>query len=152
MKALLGSTALKVRVLEDGLQEVLGICRVAMAASGTVTLEVAIAAVPMVVLYRVSRITYWAARLLVKVPFISLVNLVAGRRVVPELIQDDLTPERLAREAGRLLEDGRFREAMLRNLAKVRAKLGQGGASERTAGIAMEMIRRNSELEIRNSK
>jgi len=80
----------------------------------------------------------------VRVPFIGLVNLVAGEEVVPELIQSDVTPERLAQEAMNLLEHVDKRRSMVRKLHALRETLGKGGASERTARIALEMIEASS--------
>ena len=128
----------------EGLPRVLGRCHAAMVTSGTATLETAIAGVPMVVAYHLSAVSYWAGRLLIKVPFISLVNLVAGRGVVRELIQHEATAANLAREVGRLLEDPPYRRAMLQGLNEVRRLLGEGGASGRAALIAIDMLHRQS--------
>jgi lipid-A-disaccharide synthase len=78
--------------------------------------------------------------MVISVPFIGLVNLVAGEQVVPELIQEDVTPERLAREAADILDHGDRRRDMVKKLHALRETLGQGSASERTARIALEMI------------
>jgi lipid-A-disaccharide synthase len=78
---------------------------------------------------------------LIKVPYIGLANLVAGQRVVPELIQDDATPERMAAEALSLLEDAEARKAMIAKLNGIRKALGKGGASQRAASIAIEMMK-----------
>ena len=118
-------------------------CDLALVASGTATLETAIMGVPMIVVYRVSPVTYWIGKRLVNVPYISLVNLVAGRQIVPELVQDEFNPEKLAEEAFRILEDRREREDMIQNLKAVKDRLGEGGASERTARLAIEMIGRS---------
>jgi len=111
-----------------------------LAASGTVTLEAAILGTPMVVTYKVSPITSFLGNLLIKVPFASLVNLVAGRRVVTEIIQRDVTPERLSREALSLLRDHSGRENMIKDLKEVKNALGESGAAERAADLAMELI------------
>lgn len=123
-----------------GVYETLKACDLALVASGTATLEAAIMEVPMVLVYRVSPITFWVAKRVAKVSHIGLVNLVAGEGVVPELIQDDLTPDRLADEALQILKDGQKRENMIKALTRVRERLGGGGASEKTARIALEMI------------
>jgi len=111
-----------------------------LVASGTATLEAACAGTPMVVLYRVSPLTYLVGRLALRVPDIGLVNLVAGRRVVPELVQGGVTAARLAREVLPFLTDrDRVREAS-RTLLAVREKLGTPGASDRVARMAISMI------------
>jgi lipid-A-disaccharide synthase len=96
---------------------------VALAASGTVTIEAAILRTPMIAFYKVSPLSWWMGRHLVDVPFFSMVNLVAGRRIVPELIQGDLTEATLASEAVALLASADARERMKRDLAEVAAKL-----------------------------
>ncbi|MBW1863579.1 MAG: hypothetical protein JRJ02_14600 [Deltaproteobacteria bacterium] len=96
--------------------------------------------VPMVIVYRVSPISFWIGKMVVKIPYFGLVNLVAGEEVVPELIQDEVTPDRLAHESFSILEGGRRKENMIKKLRLVRERLGSGGASERTARIAMEMM------------
>jgi lipid-A-disaccharide synthase len=118
-------------------------CDLAMVASGTATLETAIMGVPMIVVYRVSPVTYWMAKKLVSVPYISLANFIAGKKIVPELVQDEFNPEKLAEEAFRIIEDHQEREDMIRNLKAVKDSLGEGGASERTARLAIEMMGRS---------
>ncbi|HEX4499356.1 MAG TPA: lipid-A-disaccharide synthase [Thermoanaerobaculia bacterium] len=105
----------------------------ALCASGTATLEVGLLGTPMIMVYRLAAWTYALARLLVKLPNVSLVNLVLGRRVVPELIQGDANPERIAADAARLLTDAAERGRMRAALAEVRGRLGEGGASRRAA-------------------
>jgi len=113
----------------------------ALAKSGTTTLEAALAGVPMVVAYRVQRLSGWLARRLVTVPWISLVNLVAGRGVVPELVQDEVTAERLAEAAGPLLDPGSdAARAQRAGLAVVRERLGGAGAADRVAAIAGRLL------------
>jgi len=106
-----------------------------LCASGTATLEVGLLGTPMVVVYRVSRLTSWVGRALISLPNISLVNLVLGSGVVPELLQGQATAERIAAEAGRLLGDPEARQNMSRDLGRLRTLLGEPGASERAAAI-----------------
>ena len=131
---------LPVEVVRGRVYEVLKASDVALVTSGTATLETALMGIPMVVAYKVSSLTYRAGRLLIKVPYISLVNLVAGREVVRECIQDQANAERLAAEALHLLGEPGARDAMRRDLAEVRTRLGDGGASQRTAEVALAMI------------
>lgn len=112
-----------IQVIEGSTWDVLAQSQLALAASGTVTIEAALLGVPMVSFYRVNALTWVLGRWMVHAPFLSMVNLVAGRRVVPELIQHDMTPERIAAEASRLLEDLSERAAMCAGLAEVAARL-----------------------------
>lgn len=118
-------------------------CDLALVASGTATLETAIMGIPMIVVYRVSPITYWIGKKLVDVPYVSLANFVAGEQIVPELVQDEFNPEKLAEEAFKILEDRQEREGMIRNMNAVKNRLGEGGASGRTARMAIEMMERS---------
>ncbi len=121
--------------------EVAAAARAALTKSGTVTLQLALVGVPMVVGYRVNALTFFLARRLVSVDHVALVNLVAGREVVPELIQDELTPDRLVEEARPLLEPGSGpRRRMLRGLAEIREALGDSGCTRRVADEAMALV------------
>jgi lipid-A-disaccharide synthase len=112
----------------------------AMCKSGTTTLEAAVAGCPLVVAYRTSAITYAAARRLVRIPYIGLVNVVAGREVAREFVQGALVPARVADELEPLLDPASPRRAaMIEALASVRAMLGEAGAAERVATIALEL-------------
>jgi lipid-A-disaccharide synthase len=113
-----------------------------IAASGTVTLEAAMAQTPMVVVYKVSALSYWLGRALVRVPFISLVNLIAGQAVVPELIQDEATGARIGEIAKDLLGDPAAMDRMTQQLGAIQQKLGAPGASHRVAKIAWRMMTR----------
>lgn len=112
----------------------------AVTASGTATLETALCGTPMVIVYKVRALTYLVGRLLVRVPAIGLVNLVAGRHVVRELIQGAVTPEAIAAEVTALLDDPAHRAAVEAGLAEVRARLGAPGASARAAALLMRML------------
>ena len=109
-------------------------------ASGTATLETALLERPMVIVYRTAPLTYALARRLVSVPFIGMPNLIAGRAVVPELLQADATADRMVAEVARYLDDPDYAAATARALAALRSQLGGGGAAERAAGIAAEML------------
>lgn len=120
-----------------------GLLRVAQGAlvkSGTTTLEAALAGVPFVTAYRTSSITWMLARRLVKVEHIALANLVAGRRVVPEVLQHEVTPEGLADALGPLLEEGVERSRMIEGLGRIRGALGSPGAADRVAEMAAELL------------
>jgi lipid-A-disaccharide synthase len=112
----------------------------AIVASGTATIEAALLGTPMVVIYRVRPLSAFILRRMIRTPFFSMVNLIAGRSVVTELIQDDFTPEAVEREVLRLLDSPGATSEMRANLAEVRAKLGPGGAIERAADIFAQML------------
>jgi lipid-A-disaccharide synthase len=112
----------------------------AVVASGTATIEAALLGTPMVVIYRVTPVSAFILGRMIRTPFFSMVNLVAGRRVVRELIQDDFTPEAVEGEVRRLLDSSSARDQMKANLAEVRAMLGPGGAIERAADIFAQML------------
>jgi lipid-A-disaccharide synthase len=114
----------------------------AMCKSGTTTLEAAVAGCPLVVAYRTSALTYAAARRLVRIPFIGLVNVVAGREVAPEFVQSALVPTRVADVLGPLLDrESPERRTMISDLAAVRATLGEAGAASRVATMALTLAR-----------
>jgi lipid-A-disaccharide synthase len=112
----------------------------AIVASGTATVEAALLGTPMVVVYRVSPTSAFVLKRMVRSPFIAMVNLIAGRRVVPELIQDQFTSAVVEQEVRKLLESPDARDEMKAGLAEVRAKLGPGGAIERAADIFAGML------------
>lgn len=115
----------------------------AMCKSGTTTLEASVAGCPHVVAYRTHPITYFAAQRLVKIPYIGLVNVVAGREVAPEFIQSKLEPAAVARALEPLLDSGSARRVqMLADLDAVRRQLGQPGAARRVAAIAQSLAER----------
>jgi lipid-A-disaccharide synthase len=129
-----------ISVLEGGLHPLLASADLAFVASGTATLDAALCGTPMIVVYRTSTFNHAIARALVRVRWMSLVNIVAGEPVVPELLQGRLTVESLVREAEALLgDDGRL-AAMKRSLARVACELGPPGASERAAGYVLSAI------------
>ncbi|HXT20838.1 MAG TPA: lipid-A-disaccharide synthase, partial [Thermoanaerobaculia bacterium] len=114
----------------------------ALCASGTATLEVALLRTPLLVLYRLHRGSYWLGKLMVRLPWWSLVNLVLDEGAVPELLQADANPQRIAAESMRLLTDGRARAAMRQRLAQVRGRLGAAGASGRAATAVAQLLAR----------
>jgi len=136
-------------VLEGRADDVLQVADVALVASGTVTVQAALHACPMVVVYRLSPLTYRLGRRFVRVDTFAMANLVAGKRVVPELIQDDFTPQRVAAEAIDILTNPERASRMKEDLRAVRAKLGSPGASDRAAVAVLEAARRSPAKSLR---
>ena len=131
---------LTLRVLEGRTYDVLAAADAAIVSSGTATVEAALLDAPMAVIYRVTPLTAALAKPLVRTEFFSMVNLIAGRRVVPELIQSDFTADKVAGETIRLLQDANARRALRGGLAEVRARLGPPGAVERAADAILALI------------
>lgn len=131
---------LQVTRIEGAAYDALAAADCAVVASGTATVEAALLGTPMVVVYRVAPATAFVLRRMLRTPFIGMVNLIAGRQVAPELVQDGFTPQSVEREVSRLLESAAAREEMKSGLAEVRAKLGPGGAIERAADIFASML------------
>lgn len=129
-----------IRRIEGQVYDALASADCAIVASGTATIEAALLGTPIVVIYRVAPVTAAILRRMVRAPFISMVNLIAGRRVVPELIQDDFTPKAVAAQVRYLLETPKANDEMKAGLAEVRAKLGSEGAIERAADIFARML------------
>jgi lipid-A-disaccharide synthase len=115
--------AASIQVIEGSTWDALAFAELALAASGTVTIEAALLGVPMVTFYRVNALSWILGRWLVKAPFLSMVNLLAGRKIVPELIQGEMTGQRIADQAVRLLEDETARRTMRSDLAGVARQL-----------------------------
>jgi len=112
----------------------------ALTCSGTATLEAALLETPMIVIYKLAFFSWALGKLIVKVPHVSLTNLVAGERLVPEFLQGAVDPVALADEAGNMLQDDTRREHIVEELKRIRTKLGGGGASERAARLALSLM------------
>lgn len=141
VQPLLARSPIPIRVMKAQATEVMALSDLVLVASGTATLQAAVVGTPMVLFYRTTALTFWAAsfvhRVLIRVQWIGLVNLVAGRTVVPELILSAATGQRLYEEAIRILEDRRVYDEMKRDLAHVRSALGEPGASVRAAEVVL---------------
>lgn len=124
----------KVEVLYGKTYEILSVAKLALVTSGTATLETALWNVPQVVCYKFSAISYYLVKALIKVPYISLVNLILNKPLVPELIQNKLTTEGLINQMNRLIE-GKSREEIKKGYAALRVVVGGGGATQKVAEL-----------------
>src|SRR5882724_1414511 len=135
------AAGLDVAVIEDDTYNLIAAADLALVSSGTATLECALLERPMVIVYRLGPLSYGLGRLLVRgVRYIGMPNIVAGREVVPELLQRQATGPRIAAAARALLDDPARHAAMIEDLRDVRRRLGRGGAAGRAAAIAFEML------------
>ncbi|MDY7031501.1 MAG: lipid-A-disaccharide synthase [Thermodesulfobacteriota bacterium] len=130
----------RINIITDNIYDAINVSSMVVVASGTATLEAAIMHSPMVILYKLSPVTYLIGKLLIHVKDIGLVNLVAGRRIVSELVQYDVTPDKIANEVANILGNEELCSKMQSELASVKEKLGAPGASIRAARIVTEMI------------
>ncbi len=136
----LAGCGLDIKVVEGHGYDVMQVCDAIITVSGTVTMEIALIGTPMVIIYRVAPLTYQIGIRLIKVDHVGICNIVAGERVVPELLQYDAEPVKIAAEIGRMLTDSTYAGAIKTKLAGIREKLGSGGCSAKVAGIALEML------------
>ena len=145
LQPLLAQSLVPITVVKEQATEAMALADLVLVASGTATLQAAVVGTPMVLFYRTTALTFWAAtfvhRVLIRVKWIGLVNLVAGRTVVPELILSAATGQRLYEEALRILDDRPAYDQMKRDLAQVRAALGEPGASVKAAEVVLAACR-----------
>ena len=137
-----GLSGVTLRIADGRTDDVLNACDAVVTASGTATVQTALHGKPMVVLYKLSPTTYRLGKGLARVDMYAMVNLIAGRRIVVELIQDDCTPDGVTAEAVRIMTDQPYRAAMIAALDDVRRQLGGPGASDRAAEAILEMVPR----------
>jgi lipid-A-disaccharide synthase len=130
----------EVKIIRNEIYDVIGSADAVMVASGTATLETALMETPMVIIYRVSPLSYYIGRMIINVDHIGLVNIIAGKTVVPELIQGEATPERVAAEVIDLLTNTERKGRIKSALSEIRNKLGSAGASGRAARLAYDML------------
>lgn len=142
IEGMIAASGLEVPVIEGPVYDLMAHSRLLQVASGTATLEAGICGTPMIIIYKTSPLTYFIGRRLIRVPHIGLVNLVAGKRVVPEFLQGDARPGAIFLMAQILLAEGRPRQAVTAELAKIKGILGEPGAAKRAAGEIYETISR----------
>jgi lipid-A-disaccharide synthase len=131
---------IKVEVIRNEVYDVIACADIAMVASGTATLETALIETPMVIIYKVSAPSYYVGKMVINIDHIGLVNIIAGKTVVPELIQDEASPEKIATMVVEILADSKRMADIKIELSKIRDLLGSPGAAERTARLAFEML------------
>ncbi|HOP34681.1 MAG TPA: lipid-A-disaccharide synthase [Syntrophales bacterium] len=137
---IIGKPEIPVRVIPNHVYDLLAVADGALVASGTATLETALMGTPMAVLYRVSPISYFIGRLVIRIRSIALVNIVAGRTIVPEFIQKQAEPEAMSRALLKILTDSTVRKRMSDDLRTLREKLGEPGAGKRVAQLALDLL------------
>lgn len=131
-----------VKFVTDASYDLLSVADAAIVTSGTATLETALFRVPQIVVYKTSAISYWIARFVIKVPYISLVNLVAGKEVVKEMIQNDASPEKVSPVLSKILNDQRYRNEILNDYDTIIRILDTGSASENAARLMLDYLQR----------
>jgi lipid-A-disaccharide synthase len=129
-----------VKLTEGETYDVMNISELLIMASGTATLEAAILGKPMIIIYKISMLSSWIGRAMIRVNHIGLVNLVAGKGIVPELIQKEVNPERIAGEALRILKNPSLSQQMTEEMVGMRQNLGSPGAAQRAARIVTSML------------
>lgn len=140
ISGILSQGGIAVRLVDGKTHEVLSISDVAIVASGTASLETALLVKPMVIVYKVSPLTYFLGKMVVRIKHMGLANIIAGRTIVPELMQHDFTPERVADAVTLILRDQNVRNTMIKDLMDVKNSLGESGASRRAARLACSML------------
>ena len=130
----------QIKIISGHTYDVITCCDLVLVASGTATLETALLGVPMIVIYKISALSYFIGNLIIDVKNISLVNIIAGKTVVPELIQSEASGAQIAAEALSILKNRNKRQEMINRLQSIRSRLGEPGAARRAAQIAIDML------------
>jgi lipid-A-disaccharide synthase len=137
-----------VKLTEGETYDVMNISELLIMASGTATLEAAILEKPMIIIYKISMLSSWIGRAMIRVNHIGLVNLVAGKGIAPELIQNEVNPERITEEALRILKNPSLSQQMTEEMAEMRQNLGSPGAAQRAARIVTSMLQGGKNQEV----
>lgn len=142
IKARLGNRYRHIFAVQGDASEAMAVCDMLMVASGTATLQAAIIGSPMVIVYKVAALTYWIGKLLLKIKMIGLVNIIAGEKVIPELIQAEATPENIAGNLLKIYDDQEKMGDIRNKLRLIRSKLTDRKASERAAEAVLQLLNR----------
>jgi lipid-A-disaccharide synthase len=146
LKSALRSAGIDMPIVDRDRYDAVNAAELVWTASGTATLETALLLKPMIIIYRLSWLTYGLARLMVRVPHIGMVNLIAGERLVPELVQSEFTPENIVEESRRILDQPEIRCRIVAKLSNLRSQLGSPGAAGRVADLALTMVQSKAVL------
>ena len=137
---IISGSAIKVNIIKGRTYDVIACADLAIVASGTATLETALLGIPMIIVYKISPLTYFIGKMIITVKNIGIVNIIAGKTIVPELIQNEANGPRIADEALAILTNDERRREIIADLAEIRAKLGTPGAAIRAAKLAYDML------------
>lgn len=140
LHSILNTSPVNIKCIKHQPYDVIQCCDAIMTCSGTASLEIALLTVPMLICYKLSPITYYLGRLLIKTPFIGLPNIVAGKKIINEFIQAEANADNLATEIAHLLTDKTYANTMRVELEKVKQLLGEGGGSKNMADLVLEML------------
>lgn len=135
----------EIKVIQNNTYNFMPLCHAAIAASGTVTLEIGLNQIPLTIIYKVTKFSYWLGKTLLYIPYIGLCNIVAEERIAQEFIQDAVIPEKIAAEVKRLLLDNPYRQNIIEKLGKVKASLGEKGCSFKVAQVALAMLPKHND-------
>jgi len=131
-----------IKIIQDNSTATIQMCTAIITASGTVTLEIALSGVPMVVIYKIATLSYFILRMMVHLDHIALCNIVADKRIVPELIQNDATPDKIVSEIEKILYYDNYSSTIIEQLKLIRQNLGRSGKGLLVAELALEMLGR----------
>lgn len=141
INAYLTQHSIDIKIISGHFYDVLQICNAAIVTSGTATLETALMGIPMVIVYKITALTYFLAKKVIKIPYIGLCNIVADKKIVQELIQKQANADAISTEIIKILEDQHYREVMLQNLSAVREKLGKHVSHLKAAEAAVRLLK-----------
>ncbi len=133
-----------VKIVDGGVYDALRASDAAIVTSGTATLETGLMGIPMTIVYRMSGLSYFIGRLIIDVDHVGLVNIIAGKRLVPELIQQDATARNMADAVSKMLRDPVYYNEIVDGLAALRVQLGDAGASARAAAVVLSLLQNSA--------